>query len=195
MTSDASATPGRDARAEELARVRSYLLAQSEKYDLVDLWPRIIGQRLAFIEALDGLTDAQARWRPPADPALAPDAEEAWGVLEVAQHVAGWTENVLAIVRALEAGDGAVEKAPPGQLVFDPERPLAVVRRDLIAASMRLAAAMVDAGRADPSVTVDHALFGPLNARAWLLFQRLHDTDHINQVNALRSDSGFPPAS
>ncbi len=44
----------------------------------------------------------------------------------------------------------------------------------------------------DLDVTVAHFWFGPLNSRAWFLFQRLHDTDHTGQIAQIRAAEGFP---
>ena len=66
-------------------------------------------------------------------------------------------------------------------------------RRALIDISLEFAALP---GRlpvpADLETTTQHAMFGPLNSRAWFLFQRIHDTDHVNQLAALRITEGFP---
>jgi hypothetical protein len=35
-------------------------------------------------------------------------------------------------------------------------------------------------------------MFGPLNAREWFLFQRLHDVDHAAQIRAVREADGYP---
>ncbi|MEX2372348.1 MAG: DinB family protein [Dehalococcoidia bacterium] len=172
---------------DDRARLRSYLVAQTEKYDLVDLWPRVVGQRLAFLQALDGVTEEQARWRPPTG-----EGEDAWSILEVTQHLAGWTDNVLGIVRGMSGGPPG-EKLPVGHLDADDGKTLAQARRELTRASMRLAEAMsTDEATVDLGQTVEHALFGPLNARGWLLFQRIHDTDHVSQVERLKQTDGFP---
>ena len=175
-----------DPSAEDRARMRGYLVGQAQKYDLVDLWPRIVGQRLAFLDAIEGLTDEQARWRPPSG-----EGEDAWSALEVTQHLVGWTRNVLEMVEAMARGtEGA--KLPPGHLDADPSQTLAQARRDLVDVTMRLSALMarpdLDAGEA----VVEHAWFGPLGVRGWLLFQRIHDVDHVTQVGKLKAMDGFP---
>ena len=37
-------------------------------------------------------------------------------------------------------------------------------------------------------------MFGDLHARAWHLFQRVHDLDHMNQIAAVKQDDGYPGA-
>lgn len=174
--------------ADERERVRGYLVGQAQRYDVVDLWPRILGQRLALIGELDGLSEEQARWRPPTG-----EGEDAWSVLEVTQHIASWTGNVLQVVDAMSAGREVPPMPPVGHLAADPAKTLAEVRRDLVQSSMRLAEFMARPGvDANPDVQVDHALFGPLNLRGWLLFQRIHDVDHLGQVQRLKQMDGFP---
>jgi hypothetical protein len=47
---------------------------------------------------------------------------------------------------------------------------------------------------AEPNLeaTVPHAVFGPLNCRAWFLFLRIHDMDHTRQIANLAQMAGFP---
>ena len=40
-----------------------------------------------------------------------------------------------------------------------------------------------------------HPFFGPLHSRAWFMFQRVHDLDHVNQVNAIKEGRGLPVLS
>ena len=58
----------------EAQRVRSYLLAQGEKYAFTDLWPRLIKARLEVIAAVDGVSQEQADFTF--------DSEE-WSIAEV----------------------------------------------------------------------------------------------------------------
>ena len=39
-----------------------------------------------------------------------------------------------------------------------------------------------------------HPVFGPLNAKEWLAFHRLHAMDHIRQIDRIKSDAGYPKA-
>lgn len=168
-------------------RVRGYLLAQAEKYDWHDLWPRVMGARATVLEALAGVSEEQARWRPPAG-----EGEAAWGILEVAQHLLGSTQNVLTIIERTARGEPA-PKDPLGSMSAERPQTLAEARRALIEVSERLATVRQRLPEAaNTQATVDHPFFGPLPSRAWFLFQRIHDTDHANQVNALKQAEGFP---
>jgi hypothetical protein len=52
--------------------------------------------------------------------------------------------------------------------------------------------------RLDGSSNMDtafaHPVFGPLNVKEWLAFHRLHAMDHINQIERIKADAGYPKA-
>ena len=108
--------------------------------DLVDLWPAVAAQRAAFLHALNDVTEEQAIRRPEHDP-------EGWCVLQVAQHVLGWTDNVDEVIEALASGR-TVAKHPRG--FIDPLSPatLAEVRHALVERSIPLRLAAGAAPRA-----------------------------------------------
>jgi hypothetical protein len=167
--------------------VRAYLLAQAERHDFAELWPRVMEQRSVLLAAFAEFTEAQAAFRP-ADG----EGEGAWGAAELARHLVTSTRNVMAIVEATARGAEA-PKDPLGTLGEASYGSFAEARKALIDVSLEFAALP---GRlpAAPSLhaTVEHGFFGPLNCRAWFLFQRVHDTDHVNQLAALRAAEGFP---
>lgn len=39
-----------------------------------------------------------------------------------------------------------------------------------------------------------HPVFGPLNIKEWLAFHRLHAMDHIQQIERIKADAGYPKA-
>ena len=53
-------------------------------------------------------------------------------------------------------------------------------------------------GRLDGSKTLEatfpHPVFGPLNVKEWLAFHRLHAMDHIQQIERIKADAGYPKA-
>ena len=53
-------------------------------------------------------------------------------------------------------------------------------------------------GRLDGSRNLDakfpHPVFGPLNIKEWLAFHRLHAMDHIQQIERIKADAGYPKA-
>lgn len=40
----------------------------------------------------------------------------------------------------------------------------------------------------------DHPFFGPLNWKEWLAFQRVHDGDHIEQIEAIEGSPSYSRA-
>jgi hypothetical protein len=170
----------------ESERLRSYLQSQGEKYSFAEIWPRALKARLQLLDALEGVSEDQARFKPGADD---------WSISEVALHILngsrGGRRFVEALARGLDPGSAEVEPArkstdaPVQQL-------LAELREDGIewtAAIARLP------GRPSLQPTAPHPMFGPLHARAWFLFQRMHDLDHANQIEAVKRSPGYPAAA
>ncbi|MFA7248777.1 MAG: DinB family protein [Dehalococcoidia bacterium] len=146
---------------------------------LIDLWPAVAAARAAFLQAIEDVTEEQALLHPGGEPAE-------WCVLQVAQHLLGWTENVDDVICALAEGRAAA-KHPRGYLPSDPPATLAEVRSALVHASARFLAlpARLPA-HADPSPTVPHEVYGALNYLDWFARSAPHDADHQQQVLAIR---------
>lgn len=168
---------------------RRYLLGQAERYDWVEMWPRVVGTRIALIEELGGVSDEQARWTPPAG--LIEGAEDGWSILQVARHVLGWSEYALANIEAVGNGRAATASLPPRPVAEDTS--LAEIRRGVIEVSQRMASVSSRMpSPPDESTTMEHERFGPLPARAWFAFVRLHDLDHIGQIKGIKAAEGYP---
>jgi uncharacterized damage-inducible protein DinB len=165
-------------------RVRSYLISQTERYDWFQLWPRVVRARLDLLEALEGVTEEQARWRPEPD---------AWSIHECAAHLLRSSENARALIEGLVRGEAKRINADP-PLESD-DASLAELRDALFEDSARFAAIVTSLpAEVDLVTTADHNRFGPLTGSQWFLFQRIHDTDHANQIRAVREAEGFPAA-
>ncbi|TAJ18426.1 MAG: DinB family protein [Dehalococcoidia bacterium] len=169
------------------AQGRAYLLAQAEKNDFAAAWPRVMAQRALLLAAVADVSEKQADFRP----AGPPDAERPWSIAMVTRHIATSTRNVLAIIEATASGQTAPQDPIAGLGIEYPS--FADARKALIDVSLELAGLL---GRlpAVPNldVAVAHFWFGPLNSRAWFLFQRLHDADHTGQIAQIRAAEGFP---
>ena len=154
--------------------------AITEPVGLLDLWPEVMERRAAFLRAID-VTEEQARHHLGGKP-------EEWCMLQVAQHVLGWTENVADVIEAIAAGD-LKAKLPRGYIREGLPDTLAEVRAALIHASIRfstLPERMPAAPNAE--VTVEHEVYGPMNYRGWFGRCGAHDLDHTGQANALRRE-------
>ena len=175
-----------DAQRAEFERIHAYLSGQGEKYDCAALWRRIVAARLELLDALDGVTDEQAAFKPSPDD---------WSIREVAQHILKSSRGTRGLVQRLAAGEG------PGagdDRVFETPHeatdvPIQSLRDELLHDGLAWAAATEDLPpRPALEPTAPHMMFGPLHARAWYLFERVHDIDHANQVKAVKAAPGYP---
>ena len=153
---------------------------QTEPGGLLDLWPLVVERRAAFLRAID-VTEEQARLHPGGKP-------EEWCILQVAQHVLGWTENVADVIEAIAAGHRE-PKHPRGYIPPALPETLAEVRTRLLDASVRFAS-LPQRMPAHPNavVTVPHEVYGEMNYRGWFARGAAHDLDHTGQVEALRAE-------
>ncbi len=170
----------------ERERVRGYLMAQGEKYRWLELWPRVVGARVALLDALSGVSEEQAGFCP---------AEDEWSIREVARHVVNGSRGVGRLIEQLARGE-----EPSSQERTDPPREPAEASFE----QLRLGLAEQSAEFAGliarlpepPSLerTHTHMFFGELHCRAWYLFQRVHDQDHTAQIEAVKQAAGYPSA-
>lgn len=165
--------------AEQL-QVHGYLTSQGEKYSWLELWPKVLAVRLQLIEAIDGLSEEQAAARTSADE---------WTILEGLRHEIAVTRGTLHTVERLAgvAVSAAARERDPAALS------LAELRRELALNGTQfgtLAAALPE--DAPIEATAPHGNFGDLHCRAWYIFQRIHDADHVTQFRAIREAPDFP---
>ena len=170
-------------QADEFQRVRSYLQAQGERHTFSELWSRMIRARVSVMDAVEGVTQEQADFRP--------DPDE-WTIAEVLHHLLTSSAMVAETVEALSRG----EPINPGRI--DPPREETTqaigeltsdLREDSIAWTT-LTQRLPDAPPTEP--TAPHSMFGELHARAWYLFQRVHDLDHGGQIAKNKQAEGYP---
>ena len=171
---------------EQRTKIRQYLVGQAERRDWWELWPRVIGARAEMLDALASITDTQADWRP------APDN---WTILEVAQHALNSSSGVRGLVESLARGEPGQRGETRERGDIDGATSIDTVRRELTTDAIAWAG-LIDRLPAEPSYegTSPHMFFGELNCRAWYLFQRIHDRDHVGQIGQVRAADGFPTA-
>jgi len=173
---------------DEIARVRSYMLAQGEKHSWLALWPRVLTGRIQFLDAVARVSSEQAAFKP---------ADSEWSIAEVGQHVLDGSRRNQELVRSLSQGrDPDTEAQAIGAI--DPQRRAADLDwLDLLDAlrddSVTFAQVVRDVPE-PPNLErlVEHPFFGPLHGRAWFVFQRVHDIDHANQVAEIQAAPGYP---
>ncbi len=145
---------------------------------LADLWPTVAAARAAFLSAIEGVSEADALRHPGDDPAE-------WNVLQVTQHVLGWTQNVEEVIESIAHGRIAT-KHPRGYLPPDPPSTLLEARRALVAASASfLALPSRVHERADEALTVAHEVYGEMNYAGWFARCAAHDGIHREQALAV----------
>ena len=170
--------------SEEEQRIRGYLIGQAEARDWIELWPRAMAERGALLQAIERVTDQQADWSPGGDE---------WSIRQIIEHLLGVSRSTLRTIEDLAAGRPEEEREPaPTSKV-----PASFARlvNHLVEHSVRLASLPE---RLPPATNLEmtspHPNFGELNSRAWFLFNRIHDTDHRTQVEAIQGASGYPSA-
>ena len=167
----------------ESERIHGYLISQGERYDYFELWPRNVKARLDVLDSLRGVSDKQASFKP---------TEGEWSIREVALHILNGSRRVAGLVELLASGQSASSDNidPPHQ-----ETKLTIgelhsqLLRDAVVWS-----SLINRLPDPPSfeTTATHSFFGELHSRAWYLFQRLHDLDHHQQIQAIKETSGYP---
>jgi len=162
---------------DEQKRIRSYLQAQGAKLSPTEIVDRVRGATADLATA--------ARAVPAARFAERPEPEE-WSANEVLAHVVAadnyFGGGIVAILEGRAApprgGGRGMENAP----LRTADAWLEILDRQRQTLFDRVRAADPQA-RLD--VTIDHPFFGPLNWRETLLFTRLHDLDHAQQLGKI----------
>jgi hypothetical protein len=173
------------------ARVRSYLTGQAEVKDFARLTRSIEDSRAALLAEVEGLSAAQAAFKPQGD------GEAGWCVLEVLRHVVHEEYERADQIEVLALGRARTVEGPKlgvlGALGARAGSDLAGLVRDLAGARQALLARVgAIAGSERLDTTSLHPWFGDLNCRGWFLFQGLHDGDHMRQIQAIKTAPTFP---
>ena len=145
----------------------------------------------AILSAIDGLSDAQASFKP--------DPDE-WSVLELMAHVVTAKQLVAALCAGLASGSlpPGFGESPEGESRQDG---VTITRFETLDAALAAAEAAHRTllnfvrsadGPVDLEPTFRHFVFGAMNCREWAAFQRLHDDNHAPQALAIRATEGFP---
>ena len=169
----------------EFARLQSYLNGQGEQNSHAQIWPRAVKARMQLLDSLEKVTDDQAAW--------APSAED-WSIKEVALHILNGSRSTRRIVQALSQGETADSSGiEPARKTTDAS--IIELYDQLRDDGIDWAVAISQLPQTPPlEPTANHSMFGDLHARAWHLFERVHDLDHMNQIEAVKQAAGYPSA-
>ena len=152
---------------------------------------------------LEAMSEGQAGFHPPqATGARTPASGEGpkWCAKEVIGHFLISERSLnqqIAELAGLPPAGAPVRtvRAMGEQSEEDQAQPIEELRRRLDAffsETQALLSSLQSSGAPDGSFP--HPVFGPLNAREWMAFHRLHSMDHIRQIEMLKSAPGYPPS-
>jgi hypothetical protein len=180
------------------------MITDSERQKALDL---LVRSRQALLDAVAGVTEQQARWKPTPD---------RWSILEYVEHLAVSDDALVELVeRALQsparpeteeerrAREQKIRETPmPRGVNRAPEmlRPnarfgsLADALAEFLAArdrTMQYTRATQEDLRSHFS---PHNVLGPLDGYQWLVGNARHAESHAGHIREIRSLAGFPPA-
>jgi len=163
---------------DEIARIQSYLRAQGAKLTLPQLVDKLRADAAPLREAAGAIPAGRFRERP---------AEGEWSAAEVWTHILEMSERGSAAVLAIIAGErpqqvrDRVSGADRSEL-DGPED----FWREFESGRERFYAGVLEArGDEHLDVEIRHPTFGALNWREWMLFMRVHDLDHLRQIQSI----------
>ena len=178
--------------------------AQDAKADRAKAVAYLEETRAKFVKSVDGLTEAQ--WRFKAGP-------DRWSIAEVAEHIALSESLILGMV------EGQVLKAPPkkaGEGIPDEKLIAGVTDRSQKAQAPEqlkptnkwpTREALVKDFNAARDKTIEwtktttedlrghaapHPAFGPLDAHQWILLVAGHSARHTAQIEEVKTSAGYP---
>ena len=161
-----------------VARIKGYLHAQAAKLTVPQLVAKLRTDAEPLRDVLSALPAGRFRERP---------AAGEWSAAEVWTHVLDMSERGSAAVLAIIAG------GRPAQLsdrISGGDRSHLAgpddYWREFESGRERFYAKVLEArGDEQLDVVLEHPTFGALNWREWMLFMRVHDLDHLRQLQAV----------
>ena len=166
---------------EQTQQALSYIRHQASK-GLSDLSALVERTAADCAHCLEGVSEEQASFKP----------GEEWSVKEVLGHMLVSGAGVNREIASLVAGQPPVREARMG-VVAGADRPIDELRQRLARLwreTARLAASLPEDGSVER--TWEHPVFGPLNFREWIAFQRIHALDHVQQIEQVKAAPGYP---
>jgi hypothetical protein len=180
------------------------MITDSERQKALDL---LLRSRQALLEAVEGVTEQQARWKP---------APERWSILEYVEHLAVSDDALVELVeRSLQsparpetdeqrrAREQKIRETPmPRGVNQAPEmlKPsarfasLADAKVEFLAARDRTLKFARETQKDLRSHFAPHNVLGPLDGYQWLVGNARHAESHAGHIREIRSLAGFPSA-
>jgi hypothetical protein len=168
----------------EMDRVRNYLIAQANKLSIVDLVEKVRNDTVPLQEAATVVPASRFKDRP---------AEGEWSAAEVWTHILEMNEHgATSVTGIIESGE-LPERARDtisGETRADFQTGDQYYRSYLQRREELLARVMRAKGDEHLEVKINHPMFGELSWREWLLFMRVHDLDHLRQLQSIAAALG-----
>ncbi len=160
-------------------RVRAYLISQANKFSIPELVEKVRRDVLPLQEAAATVPPDRFFARPGADD---------WSAAEALTHILEMNERgARAIAGILDHGtlpppvdDVMTGETRAGMRTAEDFWRIYLDRREQI-----LTRVLRASGDEHPEVAITHRQFGALSWREWLLFMRVHDLDHMRQLQAI----------
>lgn len=160
-------------------RVRSYLIAQAAKLPLPDLVEKVRVDTMPLQDAARAI---------PAERFAQPPAEGEWSAAQVWDHILAMNEQGATAIESIIADGIApqpIEDVIGGSVQAHLDGGEAYYRAYAARRAAFLDGVLGANGDEHLDVKLTHPWFGDLNWREWLLFMRVHDLDHLRQLQAI----------
>ncbi len=170
-------------------RVLSYVRHQAAK-DSADLAALMERTAADCARCLDGISEEQAAFKPALSGAEGYDEE--WSVKEVLGHMllsmAAVNGDIARIAEGREPSPsyGVGGTSGGGRSIEELRQALAHQWSETV----RLVHSLSEEAGHKPMP--EHPMFGPLNSKEWIAFQRLHAMDHIQQIEMIKAHPDYP---
>jgi len=179
---------------DRMTKAHEYMQHQGVKSlaDLGALMDRTAGD---WERCLDGMSDAQAKFKPSTP--TGPAGEDEWCTKEVLGHVLASQRGLNVTIAQMAGVEPPAEaeqvRAMGVKSEEDEARSLADLRPKIAAVceeSRRLVTSLTEGEKL--AQKFPHPVFGPLNLKEWFAFHRVHAMDHIQQIEAIKADQSYP---
>jgi hypothetical protein len=170
--------------ATESERIRGYLIAQAAKLTIPELVEKV---------RTDGLPLEQAGASVPAGKFNERPAEGEWSAAEVWTHVLQMSEHGAKSIIGILDGGKLPERAQDvisGETRQGLNDSAAYWKAYLESRAPLYERVLKASGDEYPDVKMTHPMFGDFTWREWFLFMRVHDLDHMRQLQGIAAALG-----
>jgi hypothetical protein len=172
----------------EAERVRVYLLTQANKLTIPELVAKVRADTAPLREVAASVPAARFFGRPTPDE---------WSAAEVFTHILDMNDRGANAIQNILEG-GALPSTLNDLMTGGTRDGLATAADYWQAYQLKrealLARVLEAKGDEHLDVKITHSTFGPFSWREWLLFMRVHDLDHMRQLQSLATHFASPPA-